>query len=328
MSIAAVARSLALAALGVVALAAPGLANAKPSNISLLRIYQPVTVFDPAEQFRPTNVRSFVSDTDLERFENGSWVVVNADPRPKSLPADGTVRLDQDRCSPAMTLGGLACYADAAQRSGGRNTVYGRVVRTGDAVVLQYWYFYYDDVYSYAYPPSDLIWQAHEGDWEVVSVVLSDGNEPEPLQLGYSQHCGGERREWTATARFDGTHPVVYVAVGSHANYFAPGPHQIDPACLPPAAIALLIQHGLPLPVDFTGLGAVAGPAVAGGETTRVKQLRDEHPTWLAFPGTWGEQQYFHSPFSGTVPLGASPVGPAFHAVWTDPLGTIASYHG
>ncbi len=319
-------RRLAAVAAGLAALAVPGLAGANTSNVALLHAYQPVTVFDPAEQFRPTNVRSFVGDADLESFENGAWVVTDNEPKARRLPTSGTLRLNQDSCSPAATLGGLACYADAAQHSGGRNVVFGRVTRSSDQIVLQYWYFYYDDVYSYAYPPSDLIWQAHEGDWELVTVVLSKHREP--LQVGYSQHCSGERRDWNATARIDGTHPVVYVAVGSHANYFAPGLHGIDPSCLPPAAIALLTQHGLPLPVDYAGLGPVAGPPGTGGETTRVKQLREERPSWLAFPGTWGEQQYFHSPFTGTVPFGTSPVGPAFHAAWADPTGELAAYHG
>lgn len=46
----------------------------------------------------------------------------------------------------------------------------------------------------------------------------------------------------------------------------------------------------------------------------------------LAFPGTWGELQYFHSPFTGSVPLGTSPTGPAFHTVWSDPIGTLATW--
>ena len=306
------------------ALAVTGSASAKSLDSSLLRTYQPVTVFDPAEQFRPTNVRAFVADADLETLANSAWVVTDADPRPRRLPTSGTFRLDQDTCTPSAAIGGLSCFAAAAADSNGRNTVYGRVARLDDAIVLQYWYFYYDDVYSYQYPASDLIWQAHEGDWEVVTVVL--GGRKQPVQVGYSQHCGGQTRSWDATTRIGDTHPVVYVAVGSHANYFSPGVHPLDLRCVPPPAVALLQQRGLPMPVDYAGVGTVAGPSEAGGETTRIKQLRDERPAWLAFPGTWGELQYFHSPFTGTVPFGTSPVGPAFHAVWSDPLGTLASY--
>src|SRR5207249_4921116 len=141
-------------------------------------------------------------------------------------PGSGTWRLNEDACTPAAPIGGLACYADAASTGGGGPAAYGRVVHEDDSVVLQYWYFYYDDVYSYTYPPSDLLWQAHEGDWENVDVVLSaDGD---PLFVGYSQHCLGQRRAWGDTPRIDDTHPVVHVAIGSHANYFTEGIHPIN----------------------------------------------------------------------------------------------------
>ena len=46
----------------------------------------------------------------------------------------------------------------------------------------------------------------------------------EPTRVGYSQHEGAEEAAWTSPKlqRVDGTHPVVYPAAGSHANYFAP----------------------------------------------------------------------------------------------------------
>ena len=43
-----------------------------------------------------------------------------------------------------------------------------------------------------------------------------------PYELDVSQHAGGERSVWTDTKlQKDGTHPVIYDATGSHANYFA-----------------------------------------------------------------------------------------------------------
>jgi hypothetical protein len=121
-----------------------------------------------------------------------------------------------DRAAPARSASDAgACYA----AGGGGPAVYGRVAHEAGRVVLQYWYFDYDDVYSYAYPPSDFIWQAHEGDWEVVNIVLA-GDE-QPISVGYSEHCLGARRAWDTVPRFDDTHPLVHVAVGSHANYFS-----------------------------------------------------------------------------------------------------------
>jgi len=47
---------------------------------------------------------------------------------------------------------------------------------------------------------------------------LDEALEPEWVVL--SQHHGGTRRAWRNTRIEEGTHPAVYVALGSHANYF------------------------------------------------------------------------------------------------------------
>jgi hypothetical protein len=173
-------------------------------------------------------------------------------------------------------------------------TVYGRVAHDDGRIVLQYWYFYYDDVYSYQYPLSNFIWQAHEGDWEVVNVVLSE--DQQPLFVGYSQRCLGQR--------------------GSHANYFTAGVHPINLACVPPAALAILGQLGLPSPADYAFAGETTGPRAAEGPTTSIHRIEDDHPKWVSFPGFWGELQYFYGPGQiGTVPFGTSPQGPVYHAV-------------
>ena len=314
-------------------LAGAGATQAVASDATLLKTYQPVTQFDPAETFLPTSVQSFVADSILERLvaPPNTWAVVDPDPEPGELPGPGTGiwRLNLQPCSPAATLGGLACYGESWQEGHGAPVVFGRVAQQDDRIVLQYWYFYTDNTYSYAYPPSDFIWQAHEGDWEVVNVVLSA--EEEPLFVGYAQHCLGQRRDWATTPRFDGTHPIVHVAVGSHASYLSPGVHTFNPACIPLPVLGLLQQLGLGPPRDFAFLGgAVAGPPQSGGRVSPIQQIDDGQPSWVSFPGFWGELQYFHvgppAPVTITAPLGTSPVGPAYHEVWTDPLGTMATW--
>ena len=309
----------------LVALAAAGLARAAVPDPQLLRTYQPVTHFDPLEAFGPTAVQSFIGDSALEQSVGGQWVVVDPDPGPGGLPGSGTYRLNQTACSPSASVGGLSCYRTSWDAWDGGSVVYGRVAHVPGKTVLQYWYFYYDDVYSYLYPPNDFIWQAHEGDWEVVNVVL--GGDGTPVEAAYSQHCLGQRRAWADTPRSGGTHPVVYVALGSHANYFAPGTHQFNVACIPPEALFLLSQAGLPLPVDYAlPGGATAGPPQSAEVVTTIHKADEHSQAWLRYPGLWGEQQWFHASFYGTVPLGNSPVGPADHAVWDDPLATIASW--
>jgi hypothetical protein len=316
------------AVLALAALTGTGAARASTPDAQLLATYQPLMQFDPLEQFLPTKVQSFITDASLEQLTGpNTWSPVQQNAAPGDLPGQGsgTWRLNEDACTPDAPLGGLACYADAESQGGGGPTIYGHVVHENGDIVLQYWFFYYDDVYSYTYPASDFIWQAHEGDWEHVDVVLTDGEQP--LFVGYSQHCLGQRREWTDTTRFDDTHPVVHVAVGSHANYFTAGTHPIDVACIPPQAIAILHGLGLSLPVDYAFAGPLLGPPGSGGGVMPVEQIGDDGPSWVEFPGFWGELQYFHGPAPiGTVALGASPVGPAYHPEWVDPLGTLAAW--
>jgi len=293
----------------------------------LLAQYEPVLQFDPLERFLPTKVQSFITAAALEQLSGpGTWTVAQTNAPPGDLPGPGTGtwRLNEDACTPAASIGGLDCYANAAGDGGGGPAVYGRLTHENGQIVLQYWYFYYDDVYSYAYPPSDFIWQAHEGDWESVMVVLSEDEQPQ--LVGYSQHCLGQRRAWDDTPRLDDTHPVVHVALGSHANYFSSGTHPINISCIPPQALAILAALHLPPPVDYAFEGPTAGPP-GSGSVMPIHQIDDEEPGWVQFPGSWGELQYFHAPAPiGTVALGTSPVGPAFHAEWADPLGTIASW--
>jgi hypothetical protein len=311
-------------------------AAAAASPDKLLAKYQPVTVFSQLESFRPTSIETFVVDSRLEALTGPNlltdWTVVNPAPQASSLPTSSptVLRLNQRGCSPAFGLVGLSCYASSWGAHAAASVVYGRAVMLGQRTVLQYWYFYYDNFYSYQDPPSNFIWQAHEGDWEVVNVVL--GGDGEPRSVGYSQHCLGERRIWSKTPRWHGHHPIVYVARGSHANYFAPGLHAFDARCVPAAALTILQQLALPLPVDYASTGALAGPAALEQEATSIVRVEDGSPSWISFPGFWGELQYFKAPVplpgspSGIVPLGTSPVGPAFHAVWQDPLATLATW--
>jgi hypothetical protein len=295
---------LAVLAAVAVALAAPARAE-ELSPDGLLARFQPVTVFDATEAFAPTSVEDFLADADLRLLgEDGRYQAVEVPP--PGLPVHGEGwRLDHRGCTPA----------------GGPSVVYGRYEVRGGTIVLQYWYFYADNFWSLLYPPSGFAWQAHEGDWEVVSLVLDE--EQNPLEAAYSQHCSGERRAWADVPKA-GTHPLVYVATGSHANLFAPGLHPISLGCYPPQIRAILEQNNI-TPFDFLLVpGLTLGPGA-----TAIERVHDNAPRWLRFPGTWGEAQFINIPppiGPGTVPFGTSPVGPAFQNDWLDPLGTIAGY--
>ena len=311
------------AAGAVAALALAGTAPAAGSTPKLLKKFQPVLVFHPDEEFQPTTVESFIRDSDLEAATSPTtWTVVNPSPTPDDLPTSSPPiwRLNQQPCFAGAPLGDLPCYVVGASDEPGV-TVYGRVVKDGKSIVLQYWLFYYDNLYRYPFLPLGAIWQSHEGDWEVVNVVLT--NQKRPVAVGLSEHCSGETRAWAETERRDG-HPAVYVALGSHANYFEAGLHEFEQECLPAQVIAFFQQAGLPLPADVAAPGPVAGPKRLGVQPASIATIAEGSPRWVAFPGFWGELEYFSAPAPiGTVPFGTSPVGPAFHEVWQEPLATM-----
>jgi hypothetical protein len=114
----------ALAAVALLALVAIGGAssNRGTSDAQLLRTYQPVLVFHPAEQLRPTKAQSFVNDSELERFTGSSldqlpfgafWSVVDPDPDTSELPAPHPGAASLRRRSSGSRARSGRCSADA-----------------------------------------------------------------------------------------------------------------------------------------------------------------------------------------------------------------------
>lgn len=103
---------------------------------------------------------------------------------------------------------------------------YGRVLREEDKAgnqwtVLQYHFFYAFNDWRLAANG----FNHHEGDWEMVAVYLKND---EPYAVLLSQHGAGNMESWEKVIKAqdkDGnetTHPVIYAALGSHANYSRP----------------------------------------------------------------------------------------------------------
>ncbi len=280
---------------------------------TLLARYEPVLQQYAADR-KPSAIEPFLAGADLERLTAGRWRVVRSSP-PASALAQGSnqLRLDTRGCSPAVNLD--SCYSRRATHP----TIYGRAwvapaSSAGIGTVLQYWLFYsLDDWRNSLTKPT--LWHMHEGAWEEVSVALDAAGKP--VQVACSQHDLGVRRAWARVRIRNGTHPVVYVALGSHANYLAPGFHGAAgvPHVIPPRF------SGVPLPEpDFTSAQVTV-------QSAAIVDVSAGTSPWLSFAGAWGDGNFIlfrqltdKGPTFGHLRVGDSPTGPAFHAIWRDPL--------
>jgi len=273
------------------ALVARGSPAPPPTDAQLLARYEPVFVLHPDERFQPEAVDGYLADSDLV---SGHY--------------------DQRLCRSADGPAALDCYANADAAHAEAPSIYGAVLRRGNRIALEYWLFYAFDLYSPADPPSE-IWQDHEADWEAVTVLLDATGKP--LLVGTSRHCGGARRDWARVSKRGGR-PLVYVALGSHANYFAPGPAPLARRCWPPVALAVLEAYGAVL-ADHVGIGKTISRAA-------VLPITATTPAWMSFAGAWGETQYVHFPNNDPFAYGLGPRGPAFHELWRRPVATVLGW--
>lgn len=300
-------------ALAGLSLVAPGASNgdaATPSPSTLLARHAPVVVLHPAERFSPVSVEGFLAESELEqRQPDGNWAVV-----PGPLPAaGGPWRLDQRLCDVREGLQAEECYATAQAAHDSTPTVYGTSFLRGKRIALQYWLFYPFNGYSPARPPSPEFAQLHEGDWEMITILLERSGKP--LHAGYRRHCTGIRKDWRAVEK-RGQRPVVYVALGSHGSYFSPGSFALDEKCWPKEALIVFDTYGKPLR-DATQAGRTVRP--------RLVTFTATSPAWMRFPGTWGEDQIIDFP-DARFTYGAGPVGPAFQKVWRRPVAEPLSW--
>lgn len=95
---------------------------------------------------------------------------------------------------------------------------YHRVLSSANLWWHQFWLWY-------LYNPWDILGVGrHEGDWEFVQIGCADKAGDRPVLMTASQHRTGQKREFWRCDMQDGR-PVIYVALGSHANYFSAGQH-------------------------------------------------------------------------------------------------------
>ncbi len=271
----------------------------------LLERYAPVFYFHPEEYFRPQPTEVMLPEARLRR-QTPLWFDVNILARLKledflRLPPEKDLFLDVWYGSEGGSATDYTAHRSyyqallSPEAGGPEPAVYGRVHRDAQGhITVQYWaFYYYNDWFN-----------KHEGDWEMLQVML----EPDgaPRWIVYSQHHGGTRRAWEDTPRENGTHPVVYVAKGSHANYFAGPESYPNGVTIGKTRIELL---------DRTGKTARLQPRIIRlPERPEVEANPQAWPgaEWLPYRGRWGEAMP-QGDFSG-------PYGPADKGTqWDDP---------
>ena len=251
----------------------------------------------PGEPYRPLDVDALFGQPTVAL--RGPWNaadLVKIGPTADDL-AGGLYEYHLDFPGDALSPG--CGYERWARRvsEGHRPTVYAHVA-TDPAypgrLALQYWLFYaYND------------WNnLHEGDWEMIQLDFDAGSAAEalakkPASVGYSQHEGAEQATWgdDKLKLVDGTHPVVYPAAGSHANFFDSG-----------LFLGSSAEQGVGCD-NTTGPHDELRPAVATIPSDPA-QARAEFP-WIDFQGRWGELQPAF--FNG-------PTGPNLKTQWTEPI--------
>ena len=259
-----------------------------PSTDDLLRRFTPQVRYETQETYFADSAAemtdNFVAGRRQNALVSGGARIAAADPADPladlSLPflgspfyADGRAATTSDFLDAAN-----GSYQQDAQRlraAGYGDRVYGRAVSAGGRTWLQYWLF------SYYNPQNVLGFGVHEGDWEAIQIGLDADGAADAAT--YAQHDERERCSWSRVQTTSTGAPVVYVALASHASYFAPG---VNPRGFFPD------DH-------HRGTGYRVTPAL---------EIVTPATPFMAWPGRWGASS-------------SSPPAPRRQGKWGDPAG-------
>lgn len=249
------------------------------------------------EAFVPTNVNLVLGNPEV--VLRGPWDrtnIIKVAPTAQDLSSElFDYRLD----FPGHAVQPGCTYDEWSHRinHGHASTMYARVVTDPaypSQLALQYWFFYVFNNFN----------DKHEGDWEMIQLDFDAATPTQalgmkPALVGYSQHEGAESAHWgdAKLQVVDGTHPVVYPALGSHANYYTSALH-----------LGRSAAQGVGCD-DTGGPSQQLAPKVALVPTDKAAYLR-AYP-WLGFQGHWGEE---HEAFYN------GPTGPNTKLQWTEPI--------
>jgi Vacuolar protein sorting-associated protein 62 len=185
------------------------------SAVQLAQKYAPLLRLASGERYRPLRLEDYLTKTVLRSGSPPHGTIAQTKPTLFSLPVTSSpTYLDIQGAQPDSQASKYRVIEQQLRVARPRPTVYFHLAydRRG-RVAIEYWLLYlYNDFYD-----------QHEADWEGVTVVLQNGA---PLGAAYSQHQGRKWIPWSALSK-TASHPVVYVARGSHADYPKAGRYSI-----------------------------------------------------------------------------------------------------
>jgi hypothetical protein len=207
------------------------------TQAQLIERFAPRLHLHPSDTYRPANVDWYLARVSM-RYNHPSCpdhellalgkvtqaalgAQTHADDKALCLHDGGDIRSSASSDSFFLEVASSATYK-GAPRADWKPYVVWRP-RAGGLVDVEYWAFY---------PFNDgFLTFNHEADWERVTVSIdpkANGAQGKVLKVFFSAHKGGA----TLTAgdpklEMDGTHPISYVAKGTHANYSKPGTYEI-----------------------------------------------------------------------------------------------------
>lgn len=289
----------------------------------LARAFAPVLRLDSSEHFLPLSRARYLVASDLRVIADKQDEPVPFVRTVESLPQElGCARcryyLDIDGARPTQGATPYRRIEDQVMPPTANPLVYwhARSDYPSGAIAIQYWFFYlYNDFKN-----------KHESDWEHVTVIVTPSENSDfgyALDAAfYSAHEGGHKR-LAATIRPFGTRPVVFVARGSHANYFVPGDVRVRPCESRVCRFAKVTEHkdgcgNVVLPADEeTSIAAIAD------QCGRPPQVRAYLLSPLLPPKFVGD--YAKGNFIGpaSIPNSTFPDPQLRAALWNDPLAEV-----
>lgn len=199
-------------------------------RLSLEQRFAPVLKLDSRELLLPIAIDTYVSATSLHERRGKALRILKKLPTLASLPTSDVDCFVASGCMFQLDVRGTepprsgpkvyGAINKALFAHGAKVNVYSHVLQYQNSgnYSVQYWFLY---LFNYRL-------NEHESDWEQITIMLDKDQNPKTVL--YSSHATGFTREWSEMEH-DGDHPIVYVARGSHANYFHAGSHAVTVLC-------------------------------------------------------------------------------------------------